>query len=113
LNASGFRRGNLLADVPADLVNELTTVLAGNRNVRIERIVSTGQVSPAGFWYDQHEHEWVLVLQGAARLSIEGAGEPLELTAGDHALIPARTRHRVEWTVPREPTVWLAVFFAA
>ena len=41
-------------------------------NLRIERIVSFGHSSPEGFWYDQDQHEWVLPLKGAARLSIEG-----------------------------------------
>lgn len=59
--------------------------------------------SPDGFWYDQDQHEWVLVLQGAARLSIEE--ESKELKPGDYINIPAHIKHRVEWTTPDEPTV--------
>lgn len=87
-------------------------MLVRTPQVRIERIVSHGQSSPDGFWYDQTEAEWVVVLSGAARLLLEGESAPLHLSAGDHLLIPAHTRHRVEWTTPDEPTVWLAVFFA-
>jgi len=50
---------SLFDDLPTTLAEELITVLASNQHVRIERIVSTGHTSPAGFWYDQSEHEWV------------------------------------------------------
>ena len=77
--------------------------------VRIERIVSTGQASPPGFWYDQDRAEWVLVVSGAAGLLFEGEAEPLSLGPGDWVHIPAHRRHRVLWTDPANPTVWLAV----
>ncbi len=102
---------NLFADLPSNLSNELTTVLLDSAHVRIERIVSHGHSSPAGFWYDQDQHEWVIVLQGAARMCFENADEPIELRAGDYLNIPAHQRHRVEWTSPDEPTVWLAVHY--
>ena len=100
---------NLYQDLPTSLPAELVETLASNAMVRIERIVSTGHVSDEGFWYDQPEHEWVVVLQGAARVEFEQ--ETLDLTPGDYVLIPAHRRHRVAWTSPDEPTVWLAVFF--
>jgi cupin 2 domain-containing protein len=100
---------NLYRDLPTSLPAELVETLAGNAHVRIERIVSTGHASEAGFWYDQPEHEWVVVLQGTARVEFEQ--ETLALSAGDYVLIPAHRRHRVVWTTPDEPTVWLAVFF--
>lgn len=102
---------NLFTPIPTDLPEELTTVLAEGKDVRIERIVSTGQASPAGFWYDQELAEWLVVLQGAATLLFEGDTEPLHLTAGDYVNIPPHRRHRVEWTLPHKPTVWLAVFY--
>jgi cupin 2 domain-containing protein len=102
---------NLFADLPATLPEELAEVLAENKHVRIERIVSTGHASPEGFWYDQEETEWVVVLQGEAKLLFEGDDEPITMRPGDHVLIPAHRKHRVEWTTPDEPTVWLAVFF--
>jgi cupin 2 domain-containing protein len=100
---------NLFNDLPSKLPEELFTTLLAAENVRIERIVSHGHVSPAGFWYDQDQHEWLVVLQGVARLSIEG--EAKELKSGDYINIPAHQKHRVEWTTPDEPTVWLAMFY--
>jgi cupin 2 domain-containing protein len=100
---------NLFTDLPSNLPDELFTTLLEANNLRIERIVSQGHASPEGFWYDQDQHEWVIVLKGAARMSIEGAIK--ELYPGDHIHIPAHQRHRIEWTVPDEPTVWLAVFY--
>jgi quercetin dioxygenase-like cupin family protein len=78
--------------------------------MRIERIVSQGQVSPDGFWYDQDDHEFVLVVSGSARLELEGQGER-SLAAGDWLDIPAHQRHRVTWTDPAVQTLWLAVFY--
>jgi cupin 2 domain-containing protein len=102
---------NLFADIPDQAPEELVNVLAESCGARIERIVSTGQASPDGFWYDQVEDEWVVVLRGAARLRFEQPQRLVSLAAGDHVWIPAHTRHRVDWTSHREPTVWLAVFF--
>jgi cupin 2 domain-containing protein len=102
---------NLLSDLPKNLPEELTTVLQQGHGVRIERMVSTGHKSPEGFWYDQSEHEWVMVLTGAARLQFED--RVVEMKAGDSISIPAHQKHRVEWTTPDEPTVWLAVFYGA
>ena len=102
---------NLLTNLPTNLPDELTTVLQEANGVRIERIVSTGHKSPEGFWYDQQEHEWVMVLKGAARLQLED--RVVELKVGDWINIPAHKKHRVEWTTPDEPTVWLAVFYGS
>jgi len=102
---------NLLSPLPSNLPKELVETLAENKHVRIERIVSTGHASPEGFWYDQEEAEWVVVLKGEAKLLFEGETQPVHLKPGDHVTIPAHRRHRVEWTKPNEPTVWLAVFY--
>lgn len=102
---------NLLSNLPTNLPEELTTVLQDGHGVRIERIVSTGHKSPEGFWYDQPNHEWVVVLTGAAELAFED--RVVEMQPGDWINIPARTRHRLEWTSPHKPTVWLAVFYEA
>ncbi len=101
---------NLFQDLPAQLPEERITTLLSAENVRIERIVSHGHSSPEGFWYDQQESEWVVVLQGAARLRFEDEASPTELRSGDFVHIPAHRKHRVDWTIPDEPTVWLAVF---
>jgi cupin 2 domain-containing protein len=80
--------------------------------VRIERIVSTGHASPPGFWDDQEQGEFVVVLAGRAGLLIEGEAAPRVLRAGDYVHLPAHCRHRVEWTAADTPTVWLAIHIA-
>jgi cupin 2 domain-containing protein len=100
---------NLFDSLPTSIPDELIQVIAGNHHVRIERIVSHGHASPEGFWYDQDENEWVIVVKGAARLRFDD--RLVELKTGDFVDIPAHKRHRVEWTTPDEPTIWLAVFF--
>jgi cupin 2 domain-containing protein len=102
---------NLFENLPDSIPTELIQVLAANGNVRIERIVSHGHSSPDGFWYDQEEHEWVIVLKGTARLQFEDT--TVDLNPGDFVNIPAHKKHRVEWTTPDEPTIWLAVFFSS
>ena len=103
--------GNLLASLPRRLDAEQIIALVANENLRIERIVSTGQASPPGFWYDQPWAEWVSVLAGSAGLLFEGEAEPRVLRPGDYLLIPAHRRHRVAWTDTEHPTVWLAVHY--
>jgi cupin 2 domain-containing protein len=100
---------NLFTDLPAHLPEELFTPLLEADRVRVERIVSHGHASPSGFWYDQARPEWVVLLAGAARLRFEDS--EIELRPGDHVTIPAHARHRVEWTTPDEPTVWLALHY--
>jgi cupin 2 domain-containing protein len=100
---------NLLSALPAALPNELTETLVRAKHARIERIVTQGHASPDGFWYDQEESEFVLLVQGAARLRFED--EFVELQPGDWMNIPAHRKHRVEWTTPEEKTVWLAIFY--
>jgi cupin 2 domain-containing protein len=102
-------QGNLFEDLPQGGADEEVAIVAAFRGARIERIVSTGQESPPGFWYDQDEPEWVVVLSGSAGLLIEGEAAPRVLRPGDHVLIPPHVRHRVEWTDATAPTVWLAV----
>ncbi|MDP1798445.1 MAG: cupin domain-containing protein [Planctomycetaceae bacterium] len=102
---------NLFADIPTQLPDELFTPLLTIPDVRIERIVSHRHVSPDAFWYDQDQHEWVVVLKGAARLQFEE--QVVEMRPGDFVNIPAHKKHRVEWTTPDEPTIWLAVHYGS
>lgn len=81
-----------------------------NQRLRIERIVSAGQVSAEGFWYDQNQHEWVMLVQGEARLGWED-GRRQDLKAGDCLLIRAHEKHRVEYTSQEPPCIWLAVHY--
>ena len=101
---------NLLRDLPDARGGEVTELLLAAPGLRIERIVSLGQASPPGFWYDQDEAEWVLVLAGRARLRFVDETEDRMLSPGNHIHIAPHRRHRVEWTDPAAPTVWLAVF---
>ncbi len=96
-----FRMPEIIGD------EEIVDVLMESPAVIIERIVSTGQASLEGFWYDQEEDEWVALLQGSAGLSWED-GRTLEMKAGDWVLIPAHERHRVEWTSSTPACIWLA-----
>lgn len=106
-----MQSGNLLADVPTNLSEEEITVLAESPGVKIERLVSTGQASPPGFWYDQDWTEWVFLISGSAGLLIEGESAPRSLRPGAYVEIPQHARHRVAWTDAEQPTVWLAVQF--
>ncbi|MBC8017641.1 MAG: cupin domain-containing protein [Verrucomicrobia bacterium] len=104
---------NILADLPPALSGEVFETIATSDTLCIERIVSCGQSTPAGEWYEQDRNEWVLVLAGSADLLFDDAQEPRRLIAGDYALIPAGCRHRVTWTDPAAKTVWLAVHFTS
>lgn len=101
--------GNLFEAIPAQRADEHIDALLNSPHTRIERIVSHGQASAPGFWYDQSNSEWVVVLAGAAGILIEGETQSRTLKRGDYLHIPAHTRHRVEWTAAQEPTIWLAV----
>jgi cupin 2 domain-containing protein len=102
---------NLLADLPPHSPQEAFSEILARRDLRIERIVSFGQASPEGFWYDQPHGEWVLVLASAARLRFEGEPSARILLPGDHVNIPPHCRHRLDWTDPAQSTVWLAVHY--
>ena len=104
---------NLLTDIPAKIPEEIFETLLTSPNLIVERIVSLGHSSPDNFWYDQNENEWVLLLKGAARLLFENVNEAFEMLPGSFINIPAHQRHRVEWTKPDEPTVWLASHYGS
>lgn len=99
---------NLLHPLPDDLRQEVCTELLRHGAVRIERIVSNGHASPDDFWYDQEQHEWVLLLDGEAGIAFAD-GQQVHLHRGDALNLPAHTRHRVAFT--SRPAVWLAVFY--
>jgi cupin 2 domain-containing protein len=102
---------NLFADVPESLKDELIETILQASNFRIERIVSQGHCSPEGFWYDQSENEWVILLKGSAGIRFEEKEELIVLHPGDHIQIPRHLKHRVEWTDNAHETVWLAVHY--
>ena len=103
--------GNLFSAIPAALPQELIEELVNHPHVRIERIVSKGHASPEGFWYDQPEHEWVILLQGSAILRLDEQEEPITLKPGMYINLPAHAKHRADWTEPDTETIWLAIFY--
>ena len=103
-------------DIPnKKLSEELTEILHRDKNIRIERIVSDGQFSEKGYWYDQSENEWLVLLQGSASLEFDDSRFPDEyvLKKGDTLFIPAHCRHRVSCTDTVPKCIWLCVFYPA
>ncbi|MFZ4481040.1 MAG: cupin domain-containing protein [Rhodoferax sp.] len=104
-----MKHANLLCSIPPNLPEELVQTLLSSPDIRIERIVSRGHQSAPGFWYDQDQNEWVLLVQGEARLQFED--QTLCLKAGDYVNIAGHQKHRVDWTAPDRDTIWLAIFY--
>lgn len=101
--------GEFFRNLPNASQDEQFETLCKAAGFRIERIVSGGQSSPEGFWYDQDWDEWVIVLQGSATLRLQDPEETVHLKEGDWLFLPAHKRHRVESTSQEPPTIWLAV----
>ncbi|PCK08844.1 MAG: cupin [Alteromonadaceae bacterium] len=101
---------NIFKNLPRDLSDEVFQSIATGSGVKIERIISKGHASPAGYWYDQAQHEWVMLLAGEAMLAFE-SGREQHLKAGDYLNIPAHSKHRVLWTSAECETIWLAVHY--
>ncbi len=106
-----IRSANLFDNLPTVGRDEDVSTLLETSGARLVRIVSTGQATPEGVWYDQADNEWFVVLRGGAGLRVEGEDDVRVLSAGDYVDIPAGLRHRVEWTDTDEPTVWLALHY--
>ena len=102
-------RGTLFRNLPNATEEERLEELCRSKSFRVERIVSGGQVSPAGFWFDQFDDEWVLVVQGEAEISLLDPDETIHLSSGDWLMIHAHRKHRVEATSREPVTIWLAV----
>jgi cupin 2 domain-containing protein len=102
--------GNLFDAIPLSIEDEQFSELIARDAFRLERIVSRGQSSPASGWYDQDEHEWVVIIEGEAEIVFDDGGSVC-LKSGDYLNIPAHTRHRVQWTAPDRETVWLALHY--
>ena len=102
---------NLFSNIPKSFPMEIFETLLENNGFKLERIISSGQSTPAGKWFDQEKDEWVLLLKGKAGLRFENESEIIELTPGDHLVIPAHKKHRVEWTDQTQKTVWLTLHY--
>lgn len=100
---------NFFENIPDNSEEEIFTEIFKHRNIKVERIVSTGQATPQGDDYNQDWDEWVLLLEGRATLSFTDENRIFELTKGSHLFIPAGTRHRVEHTSSKPPAIWLAL----
>ncbi len=101
---------NILSNIPDQLPEEVFEDIVSANNIRIERILSHGHQSPDIGWYDQSEHEWVMVLEGKGVIEFDG-GQVITLSKGDYLNISAGQKHRVVSTDQHEVTVWLAVFY--
>jgi cupin 2 domain-containing protein len=104
-------QGNFFSQIPLDQSEEIIEELIQSKSCRLERIISTGQTTPQGEWYDQDAPEWVLLLTGGAGLLLENDSEMIIMKPGDYIYIPANCRHRVEWTDPAQPTIWLVLHY--
>jgi cupin 2 domain-containing protein len=107
-----FLDGNLFDSLPKSLDAEEFRTLVASGTMRLSRIVSMGQAGAVGEWLDQTDHEWVVLLKGRAAIKFDGEAHDRVLEPGDFLLIPAHARHRVQWTAPGEPTVWLALHYS-
>ena len=100
---------NIFEQIIVDKNEEKFFEIFKNETIKIERIVSNGQISPENFWYEQEKSEFVLLLEGFAILEFEN--RIVELKKGDCLNIEAYEKHRVKFTSLDEPTVWFAVFY--
>lgn len=100
---------NIFSQIPQHLPSELFQTLLANKQLKIERIVSKGQSSARDDWYNQTQDEWLIILEGQATLQFKNPYSFVDLKKGDYLLIPAHQKHRVHWTDPNHPTIWLAI----
>jgi cupin 2 domain-containing protein len=103
--------GNIFSNLPRPIPDEIFEEIISSKTCKIERIISKGQASPEGFWYDQEQNEWVVVLKGQAALKFQDNEKVIEMGPGDYVNIPAHCKHRVEWTDPHTETIWLAIHY--
>jgi len=106
-----MKKQNLFSNIPDSFPDEIIETLLEKKNLKLERILSSGQSTPAGKWFDQETDEWVVLLKGKAGLRFENESKVIELTPGDHLMIPAHKKHRLEWTDEKQKTVWLALHY--
>ena len=101
---------NIYENIP-ESKNEIFECILQTDKFKLERIISSGQATPIGEWYNQENDEWVILLSGSAGLKFEDIEEIIELSPGDYMNIPAHKKHRVEWTDKDTETVWLALHY--
>ncbi len=106
-----MKSGNIFSKIPCFMQHEISETLLKSEHFKLERIVSSGQATAPGEWFDQNTNEWVILLSGSAGLLFEGEEEGSVMYPGDYVHIPVHKRHRVEWTDPEQKTVWLALHY--
>ena len=106
-----MKKQNLFSNIPESFPEEIFETLLENNRFKLERILSSGQSTPNGKWFDQEKDEWIVLIKGKAGLRFGNESEVIELTPGDHLMIPAHKKHRVEWTDRTQKTVWLALHY--
>jgi len=104
---------NIFKNLPGDKSEEIFEDIIVKSGFKLERIVSNGQSTAEGQWYDQKRDEWIVLLSGAAELLFEGDSETLKMTPGDYILIPAGKKHRVVSTDSTKTSVWIALHYDA
>lgn len=102
---------NIFSGIPYFMQEEISETLLKAEHFKLERIVSSGQATPPGEWFDPITNEWVILLSGSAGLRFEDEEEARVMYPGDYVHILAHKRHRVEWTDPKQKTVWLALHY--
>ena len=100
---------NIFDKIIVDKEEENFFEIFKNETIKIEKIVSNGQISPENFWYEQEKSEFILLLEGFAILEFEN--REVELKKGDCLNIKAKQKHRVKFTSLNEPTIWFTVFY--
>ncbi|MGA2298938.1 MAG: cupin domain-containing protein [FCB group bacterium] len=102
---------NIFSEIPTDLSQEIFHDIIKNNNFKLEKIISTGQSTPAGQWLEEAQNEWVILLKGSAELLFENNMQKIKLKPGDYLFIPSYTKHRVETTDKEKETIWLALHY--
>ena len=90
-------------EVP-DLDSEEFKSILNHKNVTIKTIISNTLETPQTF--EQDEDEWVVVLQGCAKIEINGKVHKLQ--KGDNLFIPAKQKHTLLKT--KKIVIWLAIY---
>lgn len=110
-HSSFSQSDNLLRSVAPPPGQELKQIIHEGLHWRLELIISSSASSKDGFWYDQEEHEWILILRGSARINLKKPDVLVDLSVGDHLYLHSHRLHRVERTDPEPGTTWLALFW--
>ncbi len=104
-----MNKSNIFSKIPEQIRDELFEDIITTKDIKIERIISDGHISPKSGWYESEQNEWVIVLQGGAILEFEALH--VELGVGDYYNIKADTKHKVSYTSKDEKTIWLAIYY--